>query len=233
MLRSTKNASVFCPLARFSARASSAGSFLSGFDRLPLQDITSIPELGRQLPNHHQAGSVLNGNPGSVLGGNQQVFHGSHDTVGVNASQVSAIGRSDTVTATAGSLVRLANTGTDDDSVSGSDDTIVLNNAEVTLNGSSDTIRLSSSDADALSANGQSEAFVFGAALGVSSIAGFETNERLRLSASDWSDFGALQASHDLFQSGTNTIIEISASDMLTPVDTQVSQLSATNVKFV
>jgi hypothetical protein len=162
--------------------------------------------------------------------GDWDLFHGSYDTVGVNDSQVSVIGRSDTVAATAGSLVRLANTGTDDDIVSGSNDTLVLNNAEATLNGSSDTIRFSSSDA--LIANGQSEAFVFGAALGVSSITGFETSERLRLSASDWSNFAALQASHDLFQSGANTVIEISASDMLTLVDTQVSQLSATNVKF-
>jgi hypothetical protein len=162
--------------------------------------------------------------------GDWDLFHGSYDTVGVNAAEVSVIGRSDAVTATAGSLVRLANTGTDDDTVSGSNDTLVLNNAEATLNGSSDTIRFSSSDA--LIANGQSEAFVFGAALGVSSITGFETNERLRLSLDDWTNFASLQASGDLFQSGNNAVIEISATDMLTLVDTQVSQLSATNVKF-
>ncbi len=83
-----------------------------------------------------------------------------------------------------------------------------------------------------MTANGRSDGFVFGAALGVSSITGFETNERLRLSAADWTNFAALQASHDLFQSGANTIIEISATDMLTLVNTQVAELSATNVKF-
>ena len=83
-------------------------------------------------------------------------------------------------------------------------------------------------------ANGQSDAFVFGADLGISSITGFEPTERLRLSAADWTNFAALQTSGDLFSSanGNNTVIEISATDMLTLVDTQVSQLSATNVKF-
>ena len=42
----------------------------------------------------------------------------------------------------------------------------------------------------------------------------------------------ALQASHDLFKSGNNVIIEISATDMLTLVNTQISELSETDVKF-
>jgi hypothetical protein len=163
-------------------------------------------------------------------GGVWDVFHGSRDTVSVNAAQASVIGRADTISATAGSLVRLANTGVNGDAFTGSDDVVRLYNAQVTLNGASDTIHFQGSDA--IVANGQSNAFVFGEALGVSSITGFQTNERLRLSAADWSSFSALQASHDLFQSGNNTVIEISASDMLTLVNTQVSQLSATNVKF-
>jgi hypothetical protein len=36
----------------------------------------------------------------------------------------------------------------------------------------------------------------------------------------------------DLFQTGNNAVIEISASDMLTLVNTQISALSATNVKL-
>jgi hypothetical protein len=125
--------------------------------------------------------------------------------------------------------VRLANTGTDDDIVTGDDDILRLNNAETTLNGSSDTVRFAGSDA--VTANGQSDAFVFGADLGISSITGFEPNERLRLSAADWTNFAALQASHDMFQSGNNVVIEIGA-DTLTLVNTQISELSATNVKF-
>jgi len=42
----------------------------------------------------------------------------------------------------------------------------------------------------------------------------------------------ALRASHDLFKSGNNVIIEISATDMLTLVNTQISELPATDVKF-
>jgi len=158
------------------------------------------------------------------------LFHGSYDTVSVSSAEVSVIGRADTITATAGSLVRLANTGTDDDVFTGSDDVLRLNNAETTLSGSSNTVHFAGSDS--VVANGQSNAFVFGADLGVSSITGFEANERLRLSLDDWTNFAALQASGDLFQSGNNAVIEISATDMLTLVNTQVSELSATNVKF-
>ena len=166
----------------------------------------------------------------SNTNGDWDTFHGSYDTVSVSAAQVSVIGRSDTILATAGSLVRLANTGTNDDLVEGDDDVVRLRNADATLKGSSNTVRFAASDS--IIADGQSEAFVFGADLGVSSITGFETNERLRLSLDDWTNFAALQASGDLFQSGNNAVIEINATDMLTLVDTQVSQLSATNVKF-
>jgi len=166
----------------------------------------------------------------SGTNGEWDTFHGSYDTIGVNLAQVSVIGRADTITASAGSQVRNANTGTDSDTVTGSDVTLVLNNADTTLNGSSDTIRFAGTDA--LTANGQSNAFVFGADLGVSSITGFEANERLRLSVADWSSFAALQASGDLFQSNNNVVIEISATNMLTLVNTQVSELSATDVKF-
>jgi autotransporter-associated beta strand protein len=166
----------------------------------------------------------------SNTNGDQDTFHGSFDTVGVNDAQVSVIGRSNTITATAGSLVRNSNTGTEDDTVTGSDVTLVLNNAETTLNGSSDTVRFASSDA--VIANGQSDAFVLGADFGVSSITGFEANERLRLSVADWSNFAALQASGDLFQSNNNVVIEIGATNMLTLVNTQLSEFSATNVKF-
>jgi hypothetical protein len=162
--------------------------------------------------------------------GDWDLFHGSYDAVGVNASQVSVIGRSDTVTATAGSLVRLANTGTDDDVFTGSDDVLRLNNAVVTVNGAPNTVRFAGSDA--VTATDASDAFVFGADLGVSSIVGFEANERLRLSLTDWSNFTALQNSGDLIQSGVNAIIEISPTNVLTLVDTQVSELSVTNVKF-
>ena len=162
--------------------------------------------------------------------GDWDLFHGSYDTVGVNAAEVSIIGRSDAVTATANSLVRLANTGTDDDVFTGSDDVLRLNNAAVTVNGLSNTVRFAGSDA--VTASGASDAFVFGADLGVSSIVGFEANERLRLSLTDWSNFTALQNSGDLFQSGANAVIEISPANMLTLVNTQVSELSATNVKF-
>ena len=166
----------------------------------------------------------------SGTNGEWDTFHGSYDTIGVNLAQVSVIGRADTITASAGSQVRNANTGTDSDTVTGSDVTLVLNNADTTLNGSSDTIRFAGTDA--LTASGQSNAFVFGADLGVSSITGFEANERLRLSIADWSNFAALQASGDLFQSNNNVVIEISATNMLTLVNTQVSELSATDVKF-
>jgi hypothetical protein len=162
--------------------------------------------------------------------GDWDLFHGSYDTVGVNAAEVSIIGRSDTVAATANSLVRLANTGTDDDVFTGSDDVLRLNNADVTVNGPSNTVRFAGSDA--VTATAASDAFVFGADLGVSSIVGFEANERLRLSLTDWSNFTALQNSGDLFQSGANAIIEISPTNMLTLVNTQVSELSTTNVKF-
>jgi hypothetical protein len=160
--------------------------------------------------------------------GDQDTFHGSHDTVTVADAQASVIGRSDTIKATAGSLVRLANTGTDDDIVT-DDDILRLNNAETTLNGSSDTVRFAGSDA--VTAKGQSDAFVFSADPGISSITGFEPNERLRLSAADWTNFAALQASHDMFQSQNNVIIEVGA-DTLTLVNTQISELPATDVKF-
>ena len=178
--------------------------------------------------------TIISGRRSSAIlsntNGDSDTFHGSHDTISLFGAQASVIGRSDTITATAGSLARLANTGTDDDVFTGDDDVVRLNNAEVTLNGSSDTVRFAGSDS--VVANGQSDAFVFGADLGVSSITGFEANERLRLSAADWTSFAALQVSNDLFQSGNNAVIEISATDMLTLVNTQVSELSATNVKF-
>ena len=57
----------------------------------------------------------------------------------------------------------------------------------------------------------------------------FNTTDLLYLSASDWSSFSALQSSGDLFQSGADLHIKISATNDLTLVNTQLTTLSASN----
>ncbi len=117
----------------------------------------------------------------------------------VNAAQVSVIGRSDTVTATAGSSVRLANTGTDDDIFGGSNDVLVLNNAETTVNGH----QTQSVSRDRIGDRKRPSRCVRlrrGAWRLLNH--GVRDERAAASSAADWTNFAALQASHDIFRRG-------------------------------
>jgi len=116
------------------------------------------------------------------------------------------------------------------DSVTGAYDTIALGNSQATLQGSHDIVYFSG--ASSLTVAGANDAFNFGAALGQASITGFASSDSIGLSKTDWTSFSALQASHDMTQSGADTIVRLDASDTLTLKSVQMSTLTASQFAF-
>jgi hypothetical protein len=154
---------------------------------------------------------------------------GSGAQVTLTGAQAAIVGGGDVISAS-NSALTLYDANGPSDVVSGAGDTVTLTNASASLTGAHDAFYFSGSAA--LSLTGTAEAFYFGASLGEATISGFAASDQLHLSAKDWSSFAALQSSHDLVQSGADTVIRLDAADSITLKGVQASTLTAAQFAF-
>ena len=147
----------------------------------------------------------------------------------MTGAQASIVGGDDAIAASA-SFVSLYATAGQADSITGAYDTIALVNAQARLQGGHDSVYFSG--ASSLTVSGSDDAFCFGAALGQSSIAGFNSTDTLHLSVADWTSYSALLSSGDLMQSGADTVIRLDASNTLTLTGVQAANLTAAQFVF-
>jgi hypothetical protein len=111
----------------------------------------------------------------------------------------------------------------------GSNGTVNLTSAQATVNGSTDTLNLSGTST--VTANGGSDAFVFGATIGKEVVNGFASTDTIQFSASDFANWSALQ--NHMTQSGANTVITFDANDTVTLTNVTGSNLTSSEFKFV
>ena len=156
---------------------------------------------------------------------------GSNGTVYLTSAQASVIGGGDAIgfAGGTGNAVNLSNTAGAWDSVWGSNGTISVNSAQATVNGTGDTLHLSGTST--VAANGGSDAFVFGAAIGTEVINGFASTDSIQFSATDFASWSALQ-SH-ISQLGANTVITLDSTDKLTLMGVTATSLTQSQFHFV
>jgi len=82
-----------------------------------------------------------------------------------------------------------------------------------------------------VTANGGSDAFVFGAAIGTEVVNGFASPDTLQFSKTDFASWSALQG--DMTQSGANTVLTYDASDTVTLTNVTKANLTASEFRFV
>ena len=172
---------------------------------------------------------------------------GSNGTIELTSAQAQVTGGADTIIFEGGSgnAASLFSTASSWDTIDGSMGTISETSAQANVTGGFDAIHLTNSSAsvkgasdvmtfsgnDTLTASGPNESFVFGAAMGRSTIAGFNSTDTFTLSTSDFADWTALQP--HVAQSGANTTLTFDAAEVLTLVDVTASSLTASEFKFV
>jgi hypothetical protein len=156
---------------------------------------------------------------------------GSNGTVYLTSAQATVTGGGDAIVFGSGSgnAASLFSTGGNGDTVIGSNGTVNLTSAQATVTGSTDTLDLSGTST--VTANGGSDAFVFGAAIGTEVINGFASTDSIQFSKSDFASWSALQ-SH-ISQSGANTVITLDASDTVTLTGVTATSLTSSEFKFV
>jgi hypothetical protein len=113
--------------------------------------------------------------------------------------------------------------------VIGSNGTVYLESAQATVYGTGDTLDLSGTSA--VTANGGSNAFVFGAAIGTEVINGFASTDTLQFSKSDFPNRPAPLSY--ISQSGANAVITVDASDTVTLTNVLATSLTSSEFKFV
>ena len=106
--------------------------------------------------------------------------------------------------------------------------TIDLATENAVVNGSYDKIDFNGDDA--VTANGTHEIFSFPAALGLSTISGFNSTDVISLPSIDFAGWQALQP--HIAASGANTTITLDAKDIITLTDIAPASLKAANFKF-
>jgi hypothetical protein len=116
------------------------------------------------------------------------------------------------------------------DAVTTSFSDVALSSAEASIVGDDNNVAFSGTNT--LSVQGAINNFYFAPAMGLTTIAGFGMGDVINLSASDWSSFAALQASHDLQQSGANTLITLDAADTITLLNVNASTLTSAQFNF-
>jgi hypothetical protein len=116
------------------------------------------------------------------------------------------------------------------DAVTTSFSDVALSSAEASIVGDDNNVAFSGTNT--LSVQGAINNFYFAPAMGLTTIAGFGMGDVINLSASDWSRFAALQASHDLQQSGANTLITLDAADTITLLNVNASTLTSAQFNF-
>jgi uncharacterized membrane protein YdcZ (DUF606 family) len=173
------------------------------------------------------------GNAASLYstGGNWDWVGGSNGTVYLTSAQATVTGGGDAIVFGSGSgnAASLYSTGGDWDWVGGSNGTIYLTSAQATVTGTGDTLDLSGTSF--VTANGGSDAFVFGAAIGTEVINGFAPTDTIQFSKSDFASWSAL-SSH-MTQSGANTVITLNSSNTVTLDGVTATTLTTSEFKFV
>jgi hypothetical protein len=156
---------------------------------------------------------------------------GSNGTVDLNSAQATVVGGADAIVFSSGTgnATSLYSTGANGDTVNGSNGTVNLTSAQATVNGSTDTLNLSGTST--VTANGGSDAFVFGATIGKEVVNGFASTDTIQFSASDFANWSALQ--NHMTQSGANTVITFDANDTVTLTNVTGSNLTSSEFKFV
>ena len=146
-------------------------------------------------------------------GGAWDWVSGANGTVYLTSAQAAVYGGGDAIdfSGGTGNVAGLYSTGANADTVNGSNGTVYLTSAQATVNGSTDTLDLSGTST--VTANGGSEAFVFGAAIGTEVVNGFAATDPFS-SASPTSPIGRRCNRHQ--QSGANTVITLNASNTVT-----------------
>jgi hypothetical protein len=163
-------------------------------------------------------------------GGGWDWVGGSNGTVDLNSAQATVVGGADAIVFSSGTgnATSLYSTGANGDTVNGSNGTVNLTSAQATVNGSTDTLNLSGTST--VTANGGSDAFVFGATIGKEVVNGFASTDTIQFSASDFANWSAL-SSH-MTQSGANTVITFDANDTVTLTNVTASNLTSSEFKF-
>jgi hypothetical protein len=151
----------------------------------------------------------------------------------LNDAQANAIGGGNVIDlqGSSGNVVEIYSTNNNWDNVNGSNGVVALNSAQTNVTGNNDTVDMQGSSGNLLGLYGNSEAVVFQPQFGASAVGGFNSTDTMTFSASDFSNFQALQ--QDMSQSGANTLITLDASDRITLVNMTASNLTASQFHFV
>jgi hypothetical protein len=148
----------------------------------------------------------------------------------LNSAQANVYGGGATVNFYAGTsnAAILTNTGSSADTVTGNSGALYLSNANVNVQASGDTITFSGNNN--VDATGSQESFKFGAAIGVSSITGFNATDSMTFASSDFASWNALLG--HMTQQGANTVIALDANNVVTLANTQMASLTASQFHF-
>jgi hypothetical protein len=163
--------------------------------------------------------------------GNWDTVNGSNGKVYLGSAQVGVTGGGDGIVFASGSgnAASLCSTNGNWDGVNGSNGTVYLGSAQATVNGSTDTLNLSGTST--VTANGGSDAFVFGAAIGTEVVNGFASTDTIQFSKSDFASWTALQP--DISYSSGNAVIKLDASDTVTLTNVAANSLIQSEFKLV
>ena len=164
---------------------------------------------------------------------NWDTIKGSNAVAVLNNAQANVIGGDDMIDfgGSTGNVVELYSTSNNWDSVFGSNGVVALNSAQSNVSGNSNTIFMQGSTGNLLGAYGNSDTINFSAALGATSVIGFNATDVMSFTKSDFAGFQALQAA--MTQSGSDTLITLDVSDTVTLTNTIMSNLMSSQFQFV
>jgi hypothetical protein len=165
-----------------------------------------------------------NGAADKIYGSNGDINLGNNQ-----AAQASIYGGNNSVYLENGDTLSLFNTGSAGDTVNGGDSVINLTNAQAHLGGSHDTVNFTG--ANSLSAVGDTDTFAFQAAIGVSTIAGFNSSDFIELAQTDFASWSVLKG--HLSEVSGNAVITLDANDKITLTGVALSSLTKADFEFV
>ena len=139
--------------------------------------------------------------------------HGGNGYIDVTNAFANIFDQNNTVLfqGSSGNFVNLIGAGTTADTVDGSTGSIDVTNSLATINGNSDNVFLLGGS-DTVTLSGASDTVALAAGLGgVFTVSGFASSDVLQFSKSDFANYAALAASHDLTETGGNTVVTLGA----------------------